>query len=139
MGADSCVSGLEVAGAEAWLPPPDSWVGDVDSRDDSVCWLGVASPDRDTSWEGLDSCAGCDPCDGLDSCVGADSVVACGACEGGRSGAGPSVVVVEEWPVVPVCEAVLALAELRPGNALAANSANTPVSATLPAISQRLA
>lgn len=33
---------------------------------------------------------------------------------------------------------LVALASLRPGNALAAASANTPVRATLPAISQRL-
>lgn len=72
--------------------------------------------------------------------MGADSLVAWGAFAGGCTELeAPAEVLPEEWWVAPV-ERLLAdvLAVLLPGNALAATSERTAVSATLPAISQRL-
>jgi hypothetical protein len=63
-----------------------------------------------------------------------------GACAGGVIVL--CVVVCEEDPFVLLCAELVVLVELLfalPGNACAATSVSTPVSATLPAISQRLA
>jgi len=93
-----------------------------------------------------DSCAGADSSRAwLDSCAGADSwedgdsAAACGAWAGGRR---TPVVVLLEPVLEALVERPLLLDEVDvsflPGNALAATSARTPVSATLPARSQRL-
>lgn len=103
---------------------------------------------------GADSCAGADSLTCAGSCAGADSgagvvssrgadssvVLGRGACAGGVNGL---VVPVEVCvPLVerrePVVPWAFELLRVRPGNAFAATSENTAVSATEPAISQRL-
>src|ERR1035437_3808091 len=96
---------------------------------------------------GADSCAGAaDSWAGADSCLGAedsapegDSAEACGLSAGGASGGPPDSegAFSAALLLLVIFAAELALTVL-PGNAWAATSAKTPVSRTLPAISQRL-
>jgi hypothetical protein len=89
---------------------------------------------------GADCSVGADSGAGADSWVGADSRLDWGASAGGRTGLEePEGALPEEWWVDPVDRFVAEdLAALEPGNALAATSESTAVSATLPAINQRL-
>jgi hypothetical protein len=127
VGADSCVGTGAVSCAGA-----DSWLG-ADSCAGADSWLGA------DSGLGEDSCEGADSCEG-DSAVGVGSgvVLARGTWAGGWIDWEDALELwclsaCEREPVVPAAFAVL------PGKALAATSANTPVSATEPAASQRLA
>lgn len=114
--------------------------------------------------DGADSCVGADSCgvaslDGADSCAGAasrdvscagadcaaddspvPSVAALGAWAGAFSALEELVDELLDWAFFALTVPVLAEALIVfPGNALAATSVNSPVRATLPAISQRLA
>jgi hypothetical protein len=114
---------------------------DSPGEDDSC--EGAASCAGAASWLGADSCAGADSCEGCDSCEACDSGTACGARVGGvTDSAEPEDPAPDEdlldWLELPACFEVPVF-EVLPGNALAATSANRPVSATLTAISQRFA
>jgi hypothetical protein len=99
--------------------------------------VGAADPSVDGDcWVGADSSVGADS--GVDSWVGADSRLACGASAGGCTELEePEEALPAERCVEPARLAAEDLAELEPGNALAATSESTAVSATLPAISHR--
>jgi hypothetical protein len=97
---------------DASLDEPDASLDDPDASAGVLCWA------PDDSW--------------LE-----DSWTASGAFAGGSTGLAVPADDLAALAFEPAPRLV-ALAPLRPGNALAAVSANTPVNATLPAISQRL-
>jgi hypothetical protein len=100
------------------------------------CWLPPASCPGAVSWEGADSRPPEDSWPVLGGEL--DSGAACGGCNEPP----PAELLPEELPAWFPLEVFALAAEaaeiVLPGNAWAATSASTPVSATLPAISQRL-
>jgi hypothetical protein len=137
--------------------PPDTTGAELSSTGAALDSLDPLEPDD--SLPDDDDCGGLDSwvASGVGSLAGASegspededsaslldgSLAASGALLGGVSAFDVDVWVLELWWVVvfALCvELVVELAFALPGNACAATSVSTPVSATLPAISQRLA